>query len=307
VRRWVPSKDFTGLLSLGILRRLRVEVANAQIVHIAFAREAIPIVALLIALVLGKRVVLQPHGMLTSRSSRMHDWVDLALRPFLRRADVWIALTDSEAEALMRRYRRTIRSIRVIDNPVPFTTTRAEVLRHTVRRRQALFVGRLHPRKRVEDFVAAAEIAHANGWADRYEIVGPDQGSLAGIVERIARLPHLEYEGPIRGEEVPTVIAESEVLVLPSENEPWGQTVAIALALGIACVITESAALAPRIRPYANVEVVPDGDPASIARAVHRMLAQPDRPMVATTSRSQEFKRENAGSTLLQTYLEQTR
>jgi glycosyltransferase involved in cell wall biosynthesis len=290
-------------LSTGILRRLRTEVSRAQVVHIAFAREAIPIAALVMALLLGKYVVLQPHGMLTSRTSRLHVWVDRALTPLLRRADIWIALTDSEATALTRRYKKTVRSVRVIDNPVPLTNARADKLRRATRRRKALFVGRLHPRKRVEDFAAAAEIAYDSGWGDQYEIVGPDQGSLVGILERIDRLPNLQYAGAIGGEEVPVLIAESEVLVLPSENEPWGQTVAIALALGVACVVPESAAPVPRIRAYPNVEVVPDGSPASIAHAVHRVLSSPERE-APDVMRRQAFKREDTARALMSAYLQ---
>lgn len=294
VHRWLPTRDFTGLMSWALAGAIWRSVGSATLVHISMARETIPVAALLVAVVRGRPVILQPHGMLTARTSRMHRLVDLVLLPLFRSASSWIALTAVEADDLRRAYGDWLPRLHLIGNPVPFSADQATVLRALPHRREAVFIGRLHSRKRVRDIVAAAEYARSQGWSDEYVLVGPDQGELGGVQKAAEQNPFIRYEGPIPGREVPGRLARASVFVLPSSNEPWGNVLAMALSLGMPCVIASSAALAATVSAWPQVRIYPDGDFTALARAVHDLMSRD----FSHWSGSQLFDRENTGREL---------
>lgn len=291
VRRWLPSRGFTSLFSLKMLKTLWAEVGAADVAYLSVAREAIPLVALVIARMRRVPLVIQTHGMLTSRTSRAHRAVDLLVRPLITSASAVVALTSREAEELVSwAGRRTWRYIAIIGNPIPITDSRADELALKSRRPEAVFIARLHPRKRVADFIGAAEFAHQNGWTERYVVVGPDQGELPLVLEAVRTNPLLTYEGSIPGTAVADRVASAGVFVLPSESEPWGNVLATAVAVGVPAVVTRSTALAETIESARLGIVVPDKDWRGIAEAVHLVVGS-DEWSTRPVSRPSIFRR----------------
>jgi glycosyltransferase involved in cell wall biosynthesis len=274
VRPWLPTKDFTGLLSWAILRQLWVSIGRADVVHVSFAREAVPVAAVAVALVRRRIIVAQPHGMLTSRTSRAHDVIDALLRPLLRRVHHWVALTTTEQRDLRLRFGPSVRDISVIGNPVPIDDSAADRLQElgATPDGSAVFIARLHPRKRVLDFAAAAAVAENNGWSERYRVIGPDQGDLAALLRRVEVLPNLIYEGQVDSSAIPALLAGSSAFVLASRDEPWGNALATSVTLGVPSVLTRSSALAEVLDGRPGVHVVEDGDAVAIAAAVHESV-----------------------------------
>jgi glycosyltransferase involved in cell wall biosynthesis len=267
VHRLLPSPGFTSLLSMAAVTELWRQVGRADIVHVSAARECLPVLAMAFTTLRRRRLVSQPHGMLTGRSSSLHRALDLMLKPLVRRSERVIALTDVERSDLERWMGKgKVPAITVLGNPLPpglrpVTTPPTS--------KNALFVARLHPRKRVGDFVKAAEIALERGWGEQYRVVGPDQGDLGQVQQSSSYGKNLHYEGPVPASQVPGVVAQCGVFVLPSENEPWGNVLATALALGRPTVVTRSTALARLIERYGAGIVVNDAAPREIAEAVH--------------------------------------
>lgn len=272
VCRVLPTRGFTGLFSIGMFGRLVRASSQADIVHISLARELVPLTALMIARVRRKAVVVQPHGMLTSRSSRALRLSNLFLRLLIGNAVAFLALTDTEARHLRQAFGRNI-TIRTLGNPLPpeveYDTRKTEA-----RRRSAIFVARLHPRKRVCDFIEASRIAQRRRWEDEYVVVGPDGGDLETVLS--VRSINFSYEGAIAASAIVPRLKKSSVFVLPSVSEPWGNVLATALAIGMPVVVTNSTALAPLIREYGAGLCVADGDPEALANAVHELLTDTD-------------------------------
>jgi glycosyltransferase involved in cell wall biosynthesis len=269
VRNWLPQIGFAALYSASAFRTLLQQIREADIVHVSAARELIPLTSMLIAISLGKPFIAQPHGMLTSRSSRLHALLDKVVRPLISKADAIVALTEVEAEALRVWLRGRQTTIFVLGNPVPAGVDSG--VRKRPRRLEALFVARLHPRKRVGVFLSAAQRASNQAWAELYVVVGPDGGDLA-LVEAASHADNVAYEGAISADEVTHRVQQTGVFVLPSLNEPWGNVLALAISAGIPVVVPESAALAAKISEYGAGVVVPDGDGDAIAEAVHLLL-----------------------------------
>lgn len=273
IRQYFPRLDFLFLASWRSTTVLVGEIRKSDVVHLSFAREVFPLTAALLTLVLRKRLVLQTHGMLTSRTSLLHRLVDLVVRPIVRQADVVICLTPVEELALRSWFVRNIPRLVCIGNPTELTDSERARLGLVQKNTDALFVARLHPRKRIVDFVGAAAVSLENHWADSYCAVGPDQGDLALVLQATRTLANFSYEGAIPGDQVMARVAASRVFVLSSLDEPWGNVLVQALSLGIPVVVTSSAALASDIEEYGAGIVVDDRNPNAIAHAVHALVS----------------------------------
>lgn len=267
VRRWLPIEGFAGIYSLRLLRDTIRRVRKAEIVHISLSRELVPLISLVVARLARRPTLLQPHGMLTSRTSFLHKVINIPLRLAVGRSTM-IALTALERAALVEIFPRH-GTIEILGNPTPSNIEHADFPRSlTSTNSEVIFIARLHPRKRVIDFVGAATVAQARNWPERYTVVGPDGGDLRQILRSSA----VTYEGAISADEVSVRLDRAQVFVLSSQDEPWGNVLVAALAMGIPCVVTSSAALSTMIATHGAGRVVPDQDPNAIADAVHSIL-----------------------------------
>jgi glycosyltransferase involved in cell wall biosynthesis len=280
-RQQLPFGDFLTLISLRMIRTLWGSIGKSDLVHISFAREAIPVVAAIICVLRGKAWIAQTHGMMTSRRSTMHSLVDRLVLPIFRRAAAVIALTETEERELKQLGRLGHLPFFTLGNPLPEALPREPASHFN---RDAVFIARLHPRKRVEDFIDAARRAREHSWAERYTVVGPDAGDLNKVRTSLDMLPNLHYRGAVSSREIPDILLASAVFVLCSENEPWGNVLTSALALGVPVVVTRSSALAAQVERLGAGIVVSDRQPAEIASAVHRIVSDPDAAQTMSTN-----------------------
>ena len=286
VRPIIPGTGFLLLASRKAFSELKHQIDVAEIIHLTISRELYPLVALIMSLRAGKPFVVQPHGMLTARTNFVHKTIDLFLKPLLRKSNLAMALTPVEKDDLLRWFGRNPPPIEVLGNPISANTLATFAPIHEFGANEALFLARLHPRKRVEDFVNAAQIASANGWTEKYVVVGPDQGDGDLVRSAVERIVNLEYEGAIPGQKVAERLARSRVFVLPSLKEPWGKVLVDAISIGIPVVLTESAALAETIRESGAGVVVADHSPGDIASAVHDIVTMSQADYTAISMRA---------------------
>lgn len=276
VRHLAGLRSFVDLAGIRMVPALWLASRKAELVHVSIAREPVPVVAAFVAIATRSPLVLQPHGMLTTRQSHAHRIFDaLIMRPLIGRASRIIALTEAERRELEEWSGRIKGRVDVIGNPPPRDLAADIVLNDATTEvfADALFVARLHPRKRVLDFAKAAEEAGRNGWPENYVVVGPDEGDLAALRQIEARTASLAYAGVTDNAGVLERLKRSKVFVLASSKEPWGNVLVAALSYGKPVVVTQSSALAGIIDSYSAGRVVPDGDPTAIAAAVHELVA----------------------------------
>lgn len=265
------NSDFQALFSWRMLATLHTQVRKSDIVHISLARELVPLSALFLARLYRKQLVLQPHGMLTSRTSALHRLIDHIIRPFIGKGVKMIALTEIESGQLRVWAGSRQPSISVIGNPLPEISNEGDA--EGTASSDVLFVARLHRRKRVDTFIDAAACSAANEWNETYAIVGPDGGQIAAVRAAAEGALNLSYEGALSPEAVTNRVGRSRVFVLTSENEPWGNVLALALSLHKPVVISASTALAAQVERFAAGFVVPDGDASAFSRAIHSLTS----------------------------------
>lgn len=274
VRRWLPVRDFVGLFSWDVARLIVGQIRRADVVHINFARELIPVFAAAWCVLSRRPYVVQPHGMLTSRTSHAHNAVDFLVRPLVKRATAVVALTDAERAQLSDWLGKPGTAIDVVSNPpevaplpYPGAPVRAGAATPTV-----LFAARLHPRKRVADFLAAAAIHAEQGRDVRWLVAGADQGEGPLVEAASETAVNVEYLGALRPEELHDVLDSTTCFVLPAQDEPWGQVLVSAMLRGVPVVVARSAALAEAVDEFAAGAVFDDGDASALSVSVDACL-----------------------------------
>ena len=142
----------------------------------------------------------------------------------------------------------------------------------------AIFVGRLAEQKGVGDLVAALDLLQHVRPDLRTLIVG--DGPLRGRLEADARAFRLLDDGRAtflgHRADVPRLLAASDVLVLPSRYEGMPNVVLEAMRWGKPVVATAAPGTTEVVVDEATGLLVPLRDPVALARAIRRVVADPD-------------------------------
>ena len=156
--------------------------------------------------------------------------------------------------------------------------------------RALLCVANLLPRKGHELLVAALARIRDLDWS--LTCVGSLERdpATARAVHRRIRTVGLGRRITLAGEIPPRLVAQAyraaDAFVLPSFHEGYGMVYAEAMAHGLPVIATTAGAIPETVPPHAGL-LVPPGDPAALARALRRVIAQPAlAAQLATGSRT---------------------
>lgn len=121
----------------------------------------------------------------------------------------------------------------------------------------------------------------------RVQLIG--DGSLRDEVEHILRdgdaTEQVDLAGWVDHEEVPNHLAESRLLVLPSESEGVPKTILEAMACGTVPVATPVGGVPDVVTDYETGILLADNDPETIARTLDQALDRDDLDRMATCGR----------------------
>jgi glycosyltransferase involved in cell wall biosynthesis len=285
VRRAVPGMRFSGLVSVPLFAWLRRNAATFDVAHLHLARDLVPLGAGVILDRARTPYVTQTHGMVVPDRRPHARAIDrLATLDVLRRARTRFVLTDAEEaglDELLGRPGTTQRLANGVETPQVRRVPREPL--------DVLFMARLHPRKRVMDFAAAAETLIAEGHDATFSVVGPDDGDLPRLVQFMAARPQLRgrlrYEGALPHDKAMSRLAEAGIYVLPSIDEPFPMTLLEALSLGVPSVCTTSCGIASDLIAD-GAAVVTDPGPVALRLVLRRLLeSSPDRDGLSESAR----------------------
>ncbi len=112
-----------------------------------------------------------------------------------------------------------------------------------------IFCSRLQTRKRPELFVELANYSYTENIEADFEIYGPDGGKLSSLLESIreSNNPKLKYMGSLAPDKVIDTLSKSDLLVLPSENEPFPMVVLESLSVGTPVLIMPSCGISSNL------------------------------------------------------------
>lgn len=270
-RRQMPDA-----VSAGLLRYLPSYVRWADVVHLTGVYSFTTIPTLLACRVLRKPLVWSPRGALqrwagTTRPRARAIWEAVCRAVAAKR--VLLHVTSKEEAAESCDHLGGVPAV-IIPNGVEIPDNVVHTRPGAVRR--LLFLGRLHPKKGIENLLAACRLLSDRGHQYTLTIAGAGDGAYdASIGRKIEELGLRQAKmiGEVIGDAKRRAFEEADVVVVPSHTENFCVVVAEALAHGIPVIASKGT-------PWAEVEQVGcglwvDNDPANLAEAVERASRMP--------------------------------
>jgi len=143
-----------------------------------------------------------------------------------------------------------------------------------------LFVGRLDPRKGVQDLVAAMpEIVERTDGRARLLVVGDSYlrpQIMAGVASSVRE--HVHFLGHVPSADLPRWYATGDIFCSPATgNESFGIVLVEAMAAGRAVVCSDIPGYRTVVTPGRDAAVFPPGDVLALARTVSRLVEDPER------------------------------
>jgi glycosyltransferase involved in cell wall biosynthesis len=260
--------------SLELLGALAEQVRWADVVHLHAAYSFPTIPTLIAARILKRPVVWTPHGAFQRWSGSRR----VGLKSLWEKACVAIGSDSvvlhltSDAEITETHARIPRIAIELIANGVEIPPTLNRAPRSA--RLRLGFVGRLDPKKGIENLLAACRIVKERG-ALEFSLTIAGAGSpeyeakLRDAIERSELSNEVTMLGDVRGDEKQRMFETMDVAVVPSFTENFGIVVAEALAHGAAVIASTGT-------PWRQVEergcgLWVDNDPATLAAAITKI------------------------------------
>jgi glycosyltransferase involved in cell wall biosynthesis len=265
-------------VSVELLGATAEQVRWADVVHLHAAYSFPTIPTLLASRLLKRPVIWTPHGALqrwsgSRRVGLKSLWEKVCIAVASRELVLHLTSEDEAAETRARFPRATIG---LIPNGVEIPQTLHREPRGA--RLRLGFVGRLDPKKGIENLLAAGRILKDRGRPD-FSLTIAGSGSseyeaqLRREIDRLQLSKEVAMLGDIRGEEKRRMFEQTDVVVVPSFTENFAIVVAEALAHGAAVIASTGT-------PWKEVERLGCGlwvnnDPASLADAISKMDSMP--------------------------------
>jgi glycosyltransferase involved in cell wall biosynthesis len=265
-------------VSVELLGALAESIRWADVVHLHAAYSFPTIPTLLAARLLERPLVWTPHGALqrwsgSRRVGLKSLWEKACIAVASRELVIHLTSEDEVAETRSRLPRATFG---LIPNGVEIPPSLHREPRGA--RLRLGFVGRLDPKKGIENLLAACGILQERGGlAFSLAIAGSGsrdyEAQIRREIDRLALGTDVTMVGDIRGEQKQRIFEQTDVVVVPSFTENFAIVVAEALAHGAAVIASTGT-------PWKEVERKGCGlwvanDPASLADAIAEINSMP--------------------------------
>ncbi len=240
---------------------------------------------LIVAKLCGARVIYQVHGgALPQRFFGRSRLLTALLRGVLQLPDAIVVLAQIE----LRAYRRFVpgQYVTVIPNginPGPYVAPR-RAPPETAAPLRLLYIGRLAREKGLYETLQGLKLAHGSGVAANLVIAGsgPEEQGLRRLAHELGLAGRIAFIGPMFGEKKARLLAESDVLVLPSYAEGMPYALLEGMAAGAAVIATRVGAIPDIMVEGMHGLFVPPHNPLAIARAIRKLAG--DRSLLARMS-----------------------
>lgn len=278
----LPGFGFASTWAPSMRAWINGNAGKFDIAHIHLGRDLVTLPAALQLRRLRIPYVCQTHGMIRAKSHRLAPFIDRFWTVKLLRDAAEILCLDEREHGDLIEIVGPDCKYELLPNGVP-PVPDAESVRGDglVDVPEVLFLSRLHRRKHPEVFAEAALNLLRRGVRARFAIVGTSQGAESAV-DRVIEVARREGFGAAQLVREPALAPElvndrlnrAAVYVLPAEREPFGLTVAEALAVGTPVVIRDDGGLVDFVERH-NCGLCVSGTPDSIADAVRHLLDNP--------------------------------
>jgi len=212
------------------------------------------------------------------------------------RCDVTTAPTEAARTALLEYARKPFRRpVEVVPNGIEVERFRPGLTVPDWRARCGLgpdplvtYLGRLTSDKGVHRFLdAVAEVSPSSSFGAVVVGSGPEERAVRERLRDDSRLARVRYVGPVAEEEKPSLLAQSDVFVLPSTADTSSLALLEAMASGAACIASNEGGPADILEDGRTGRLVPVRAPGAVGTALRELLEDgPGRAALGSAARS---------------------
>lgn len=237
-----------------------------------------------VAKLFGARVVYQVHDNLFRVFGEPRSAFAPGLASLARWPDAVVVLSEREAEAW--RARGALPALHVVPNGIdcaPFLRQNRDAP-DPAAPLKLIYIGRLAPRKGLLESIEALRLARSRGVAARLVVAGsgPEEARLREHVRESGLTRDVSFVGPAYGEAKARLLAQADVLLLPSYSEGLPYALLEAMAAGVVPVVTPVGAVPEVVTEREHGVFVEPRDADAIARVLAWLAV--DRAMVLRMS-----------------------
>jgi glycosyltransferase involved in cell wall biosynthesis len=213
-----------------------------------------------------------------------YDSTDRATRWLVRVTSGWLDGAVVLGDGLRRMFEGLVAEerIHVIPNGVSDPFPEGVPVRRRSEPPRVTYLGTLIRSKGVPDLLRVAGRLKEDGVRATFVFAG-GWNSEAERAEALELVEHheldgmVEFAGVVSGESKRRLLADADVLVLPTRYAPEGQPLVIleAMAAGLPVISTARAAIPDMLADGVNGVLVPEGDDTALADAVRRLVESP--------------------------------
>ena len=196
-------------------------------------------------LVVSPRGTLSPYALNINKLQKQIFWKFLQ-KPALETAACFHATAESEYEDIRRLGFK--QPVCILPNGIDVPPLRAKL---PTAKRSLLFLGRLHPKKGIDNLLYAWHVVAQKFPEWELNIAGPDNGGYQAEMQLLVSkldLTRVNFLGSLYGAEKLQAYRDASLFVLPTHSENFGMTVAESLAAGTPAIVSKGA-------PWADLEV----------------------------------------------------
>ncbi len=211
----------------------KINIKNYDIIHTNGLWMFPNVIPIRLAYKQGKKSVLSPRGTMSKESlkySKIKKFIFYFLfqRNILKNVDL-IHVTSSEELKDVRDFGLT-QPVTIIPNGIDIP--KIQYKKHS-KRFKLIFLGRIHPKKGIENTIKAWSSVAGNfpDWV--FEIAGQGEVKYEKKIKKIistSKSTKIKYIGPVYGKEKIKFIQTADILIMPSYNENFGMVAAEALS-----------------------------------------------------------------------------
>jgi glycosyltransferase involved in cell wall biosynthesis len=282
-RRWARRS-----IAPAMLFRLLPEVRWADVVHLTGVYSYPTIPTLLTTVMLRKPLVWSPRGGFqrwagSRRLTAKRLW-ELACLPLAGRRTLLHLTSEQEQIESHRRFPRLATAV------IPNGVRVPKEVSHTPGEGALRFgfVGRLDPKKGLENLIDACAIVNHGGLAFTLTIAGRGAErytrALQARIERLGLGPRVQMAGEVHNRAKRAFFESIDLLIVPSHTENFALAVAEALASAVPVIASRGTPWAALDQHRCGLWV--ENDPATLAEAIRRLG---DAPLAAMGSRGREW------------------
>ena len=152
--------------------------------------------------------------------------------------------------------------------------------------KQICFVGRLLKHKHVDDLLLSFARVLKSAPDAKLIVIGDgdEKGRLLSLAHELDIHRSVNFTGFVEDKEKIRLMKSSELLVLPSTDEGWGNVITEAIACGLNTISYDIPALREQTQFFHSIVLVPPRNVDALARAIEHSLGKGENDNVVADS-----------------------